>query len=612
MKELIFSKDKYKMNWFREDCEYAKIKCPGKLEYKVSSERDKDEIKTIITFTNTDNKPMFTSIGDIGIYFPLQDKYESSKVCMTQRCHTHIFCGKNVSYIMALRMGGEAPHLGMVVTMGSIENYSIERDFSKMSNDRGLFILNPSPVELNVDESFNIEWTIFAHEGKEDFYKKLKNFDHYVKVTAGKYILFEGECTDIIINPEFDAKEITVNSKIIDIKDNCTVIHFKGASCGEKIFDINVDGIKTSLKLLVVPMLESFAQRRCEFIAKHQQYSGKCRNLEGAYLTYDNEEHHVFYSSKYDNNGGRERVGMALVIAKYLQSSADDKLSESLEKYIGFVLRELVDIDTGEVYNDINYDNSYIRLYNYPWYAELFVELYKLYDIKIYLTYAVNIIRKLYNDGGDTHYSIEVPILALSNALKSANMNAEKLELDRIFIQHADKILESGMAYPAHEVNYEQSIVAPATSILLQVYLLTKEEKYLEAGRMQLEVLELFNGLQPDYHLYETAIRHWDGYWFGKRKLYGDTFPHYWSALTGNAYLLYAICTNTEEYFKKAEASFRGVLSMFNPDGSATCAYIYPYSVNGVKADFADPYANDQDWAMYFMLRFVETVKGLE
>jgi len=366
------------------------------------------------------------------------------------------------------------------------------------------------------------------------------------------------------------------------------------------------------LKLLVVPRLESFAQRRCEFIAKHQQYSGKCRNLEGAYLTYDNEEHHVFYSSKYDNNGGRERVGMALVIAKYLQSSADDKLSESLEKYIGFVLRELVDIDTGEVYNDINYDNSYIRLYNYPWYAELFVELYKLYDIKIYLTYAVNIIRKLYNDGGDSHYSIEVPIILLSKALESAGMNDEKLEVETIFIQHADKILETGMSYPAHEVNYEQSIVAPAANILLQVYIITKEKKYLEAGHMQLEVLELFNGLQPDYHLYETAIRHWDGYWFGKRKLYGDTFPHYWSALTGNAYLLYAICTNKGEYFKKAESSFRGVLSMFNPDGSATCAYVYPYSVNGIKADFADPYANDQDWAMYFMLRFVEIVNGLE
>lgn len=612
VKELIFSKDKYKMNWFRQDCEYAKIKCPKRLGYKVSNSQDGDVIKTKITFTNIDIKPVFTSIGDIGIYFPLQDKYESSEICMTQRCHTHIFCGKNISYIMALRMGGKAPHLGMVVTKGSIESYSIERDYSKMSNDRGLFILNPSSAELNAGESFCIEWTIFPHEGKEDFYNKLKTFDSYIEVSAEKYILFEGESTDITIKPAFDASEIMVNSKNTEIKDYCTLVHFNADSCGEKVFDINVDGIKTSLKLLVVPKLEAFAKIRCNFIAKYQQYSGKCSNLEGAYLTYDNEEHHVFYANKNDYNGGRERVGMALVIAKYLQHHEDKKLSESLEKYINFILRELVDVTTGEVFNDINRDNSYIRLYNYPWFAELFVELYKLYGIKHYLTYAVNIIRKLYNDGGYSHYSIEVPVLLLSEALEAAGMNDEKTEVDRIFIGHADEILNTGTSYPPHEVNYEQSIVAPAASILLQVYLLTEDEKYLEAGRTQLKILELFNGLQPDYHLYETAIRHWDGYWFGKRKLYGDTFPHYWSALTGNVYLLYSICTHDKEYLKKAEASLRGVLSMFNPDGTATCAYIYPHHVNGIKAGLADPYANDQDWAMYFMLRFSEMVNRVK
>ena len=33
---------------------------------------------------------------------------------------------------------------------------------------------------------------------------------------------------------------------------------------------------------------------------------------------------------------------------------------------------------------------------------------------------------------------------------------------------------------------------------------------------------------------------------------------------------------------------------MFFEDGTATCAY----SVNGQKTDFADPYANDQDWGL--------------
>ena len=36
--------------------------------------------------------------------------------------------------------------------------------------------------------------------------------------------------------------------------------------------------------------------------------------------------------------------------------------------------------------------------------------------------------------------------------------------------------------------------------------------------------------------------------------------------------------------------------------------FIHPddkYKMNWVKGEFADPYANDQDWAMYFYLRHI-------
>jgi hypothetical protein len=55
--------------------------------------------------------------------------------------------------------------------------------------------------------------------------------------------------------------------------------------------------------------------------------------------------------------------------------------------------------------------------------------------------------------------------------------------------------------------------------------------------------LEAFNGNQPDVHLYDIGIRHWDGYWFGKNELLGDTMPHYWSALTAIAFQRYYQCT---------------------------------------------------------------------
>lgn len=605
MEEIIFKNDKYKMNWFCKEPEYAKVKCPDEISYAAEHTQKGDVITTKITLTNISGKPYFTSVDSIGIYFPFQDKYDGSDICMTKRCHTHIFCGGDAAWIMALRMGGEPPHLGVYFTKGSIVHYSIERDFSKMSNDRGTFILHPSPMEFDAGESTVIEWDIFPHNGKDDFQDKLRQYSGYIEVSAEKYVLFENETADISVKTYCDIDTVFVNDKEYKTTGGCVNIKFEPKTTGEQIFNISAGERKTRLRLLVMPEISELAGRRCNFIADKQQYFGKCKCLNGAYLIYDNEEHRTFYTNRNDFNGGRERVGMAILLARYLRNNKDDKLTDSLRKYVDFALRELVDSDTGEVYNDIGKDNSYKRLYNYPWFALLFIELYYLWEDKEYLIIAVNIMRKNYADGGDSHYSIETPVLMLTNALKDAQMNEEYEEMKILFIRHADKILKIGKSYPAHEVNYEQSIVAPAADILFQVYLLTGDKKYFDGGCEQMKVLELFNGIQPDYHLYEVAIRHWDGYWFGKRRMYGDTFPHYWSALTANVYILYAICTKDDKYIKKAQDCFRGVLSMFNAGGSAACAYVYPYSINGIRADYADEFANDQDWGLYFMLRSV-------
>src|SRR5699024_12295407 len=74
--------------------------------------------------------------------------------------------------------------------------------------------------------------------------------------------------------------------------------------------------------------------------------------------------------------------------------------------------------------------------------------------------------------------------------------------------------------------------------ILLQAHLLSGDPALFEAARTHLHVLDQFQGVQDDHHLHEVAIRHWDGYWFGKRKLYGDTLPHYWSGLSGHVLAL--------------------------------------------------------------------------
>ena len=515
------------------------------------------------------------------------------------------------------------------MTKGSLGGYSVERDTGKMSNDRGCFLLHPSPAVLMPGDEREICWVLFPHRGREDFFGQASAFAKFIRVESTAWVLFCGEECRITVRPLFEAGSVRVDGEEIPQRDGRYELVYRDTGhSGEKVFRICVDGIHTWCRILVKEPAEELARRRCMFIARRQQYGENAGtgegcyagSLEGAYLAYDNEEEHMYYDRNNDYNGGRERVGMGILIAEYLQLMKDKAggslpvqgahsdgeiafLEESLRRYLAYVERELLDVETGEVFNDFGRDGSYRRLYNLPWFAEFYVELYQLYGQREYLTRAVRILRRYYQDGGREHYPIEFPVLLLTRALEAAGMGEEREEMETFFQSHADRIAEVGCNYPPSEVNYEQSIVAPAADLLLQVYLLTKEEKYLEAGRKQLAVLELFNGMQPDWHLHEVAIRHWDGYWFGKRKLYGDTFPHYWSAQTGNCFALYYRITGDEVYAKRAAASLRGVLPMIHSDGRASCAYVFPASVNGRSADCFDPYANDQDWALYFSLR---------
>lgn len=88
-------------------------------------------------------------------------------------------------------------------------------------------------------------------------------------------------------------------------------------------------------------------------------YHGEIRQLNGAYLAYENEEKLQVYRPVNDYNGGRERVGMGLLISEYLQNSGSknrENLEKSLRSYIRFVERELTDAETGEIFNDIGRD----------------------------------------------------------------------------------------------------------------------------------------------------------------------------------------------------------------------------------------------------------------
>ena len=76
-------------------------------------------------FENSLDSDVFVGRGDIGIYATFNDSYENSKLCMTERCHTHIWCGKSTSYVKAVKMGVFPFGLALVLTKGKLDSYSI-------------------------------------------------------------------------------------------------------------------------------------------------------------------------------------------------------------------------------------------------------------------------------------------------------------------------------------------------------------------------------------------------------------------------------------------------------------------------------------------------------
>jgi hypothetical protein len=612
---LSSDEDVSAMNWVDGNKSWGTLIAPPGIKTSIVRRiLPNGHLQERYSFTNATDFPIFIQKRDAGIYTTFNDNYENADICLEKRCHTHIFCGGASSYVMALRMGGRAPHLGLMLIDGELIDYSVERNPEKLSNDRGDFIVHPNLGEIKPGETKEIIWELFWFENREDFEKIVICESGNPFIKTNQCTIFEGEYFDFEVLSLDSSKvkniEIYFNGQAVPYKLKkeqeririCCKIYARHA--GQYPINIRFADKETNAVFFASPKLEELMRNRCRFIANKQQYHDIQSPIDGAYLIYDNEEETIYYSHDSDHNGGRERVGMGVLLASYLQTVKDDYLLKSLESYEKYVYRELYDEDTGIVYNDILRNLDWHRKYNYPWMAVFQLELFKLKGERKYLQDAYHTMMRYYQEDGAYFYAIGIPAYELIQELNDTGMTVEAMKFQEKFLEHANFILQKGSHYPEHEVNYEQMIIAPGVSYLIQAYQLTKDHRFIIEAERQLTILYLFNGRQPNYHQFENAIRHWDGYWFGKKRMFGDTFPHYWSVMTGVDMVQFELATGENHYREIAKASLRGCLNLFTKDGRASCAMVFPASVNDSEAGFYDPWANDQDWALYYAFKY--------
>ena len=570
-------------------------------EYKLN--RGKVIVKTKLT--NNNNYPVYYKDGDISIDMPFNDAYESSDLCMRERCHTHIWAGQNVCYVRTERMGVSDNNVGIFFTKGKVSSYS---QWNVRTHNRGYFTLNIAPFVLNSGESYDIEYYFFAFKNKAEFFDLIKKEDNYIQIETK-----DGFTVDLAKSISFSALSkkavkdavVSVNGSEISFKKIAkgVEVNYQPKNCGIHNFEININGITTKAVFNVISSVDELIRKRIEFIVDHQQCLDPKSPLYGAYLIYDNEEKRQFTNTAWpDYNGVRERLGMAISIVKWLQNNKNDKVRKSLDLYIEFLLRESVDEENGWVYGNIGKEEKHLRLYNPPWVMLLFAEYYQLTKDLRWAKLVATVLKYYYSKGGSKFYPNGIRFFTLFECLKDAGLKEELKEILPWFDKHIETIVSNGTNYPPHEVNFEQTIVTPAVTLLLDKYQISKDEFFLREAEKHLEILKKFDGCQPDCRQNKIPIRFWDDFWFGKYPTFGDTL-HYWSTLSGYCFYLYGQLINSEFYQNYGKQCLKNCCYLLGEDGTGSCAYVYPKTVNGNKGEFLDVFANDQDFTMYFLMK---------
>lgn len=555
--------------WFLSVPDCGAVKSPDGLSHVRETREEKGDLVVTHRFRNDSAREI--DLGAVRIYQPWNDNYPDSETCLTNRVHAHLFAQGPHAWVEAVRMdGGEVR--GFMLTRGALGGYAIEGRGRRQgsSNTRGIISLVPESRRLQPGESVELEGRYFPCDARTDFKSA-------ILARGGTFLSADRYAGEV-------GSEVSVRRETAaGVREERVVL-----SLGSQR---TADGVE----LLGVPPIEELLRARANFILSRQRVTDRASELYGAFLPYDNETESIYFNrdqpiDRPDCNEGRERVGMGVFLCRYARRYGDPtgEIARALKDYATF-LRTRLQNDEYVVFSSLARQEP-PRVYNYPWIATFYAELAKLTGETRYREDAIRTMQAAYREeGGGGFYMIGAPVLELP-------------ELKDLFRQTADTFLANGVKVPKFEVNYEQSIVAPAVDFLLQFYLLTREEKYLQGAKAMMRALEAFNGRQPSWHLNDIAIRHWDGYWFGKRRIWGDTMPHYWSAITAEAFAHYAEATGENRYRDRARAICLQNLGSFTPDGRASSAWIYPQEVNGEQVKGPDPLANDQDWALAFLL----------
>jgi hypothetical protein len=587
----------YETEWRAEGATARHRPLPG-LELEVRRQVTGDRYTETYTWTNTGDEPL--RITGLALNVPVRDVYDGAVDALARSCHAHVFTGGAWSWVLAEPMAGTPPLLGTIVRTGALWAYSIEsRNSVTWSDIRGHVVVHPAdharnpeafggqPVlDLAPGEEYVLGWDIGWYDDRESFLAATDAPAELPSLTAS-------------LGTDFDVR-LAEGATLAD--DALT-----SSAHGVRHIDIERAGHRSRTAVaFLAPVRELVEARVARIIDEHRPVE-RPEPERYAFLPVDTRT-----GLRHTENGwqdwtdGAERVGMAVLLqqARMRGWGVQEAIDAALQGFSRFARERLVAPD-GSVRRGSRPAPEMLRLYNTPWLAHFFHDQFVLYGDPADLDLAAQVLEASYDLGARDHLLIGNPeaMAAVAASFDERGDTARAKRLRETLVEHALGFAERGTALPRHEVSYEQSMVAPLASLLAVACDMAQDERLLTALRQAVRWLRAFGGPQPHVRLRDIGIRHWDGYWFGIERLWGDTFPHYWSVLTAIALRQLPEALRDAETERVAEAIFAANLVDFTADGLATCAFIMPSCVDGRSAHRPDPLMNDQDWALALLLR---------
>ncbi|MGW1029427.1 hypothetical protein ACWD4J_38085 [Streptomyces sp. NPDC002577] len=579
---------------------------PG-VRVEVRRSVHEDVLRERYTVVNSAQEPL--TITGLGIQTPFADLYDTAEASLDRAVHAHLFTGGTWAWALAQPMSGEGRCLGLIVREGALRAYSVEsRNQRSNSHVRGHLVLlvtdqarNPQafggqPVlHLGPGESTTVEWELAWYASVEDFTAATRPpavFSAYA-AELGEPIVIEASS---VSSPDAGVKvEREADGRY----------RVQASRHGSFTLDIG-DGARTEV-LFHLP-LEEVVRRRVAYITRHQRARERPGLLAHAFVPVDTRTGLTQSTNGWqDWTDGSERIAIPLLLqAAAARGWADPgEIDPLLDGWSRFACRYLLDESNAPRRGSQEHQ---VRLYDTPWLAQFFHDRYRAHGHEEDLDRAAGIIERSFELGGAMHLSINLsPVtLAISGSLDATGQTDRAQALRGQLVDSARKFVRMGKQLPPHEVNYEQSIVAPLLDLLSDAHTLTGDPVFRDAIAERLPWLLAFGGPQPHARLHGVAIRHWDGFWFGADRLWGDVFPHYWSTLTAATLLGLPATLRTAHTDRIADVILRANMANYREDGSATCAFVMPSTVDGRAAHTADPLANDQDWHLVLWMRAQE------